>query len=539
MENECIMVSSKGLRKSCVDYELCDLSKLNPNELLYVASGVVYEFSQRIHEIKVPFILVTGDNDHTIPFDVFPTEEMYKQFIEHKHLKKWFVQNGVYVHEKMVQMPIGMDYHTFNQTTPLEQENSILGIEKVDTELKIYSNCHFSMKTRFGADRLDAIQSVPKELLILETNYVPRFESWKNQSKYRFCLSPHGNGLDCHRTWEALIMGTIPIVKTSPLDSLYEHLPVLIVKEWNEVTDSLLRETVDHFQQKTFQLEKLTLMYWIKKMKKSLLEKMKKSLYVVGHTGLGDHLFMMGGIRFLTQFYDTIHVFCNKQQYKQIQSIYHDSQIVFIPHTFSNLEEEKQMLTIKLSQMNDDVLVCGLWKSFFKTKITNTKFLNYVPPKSSYSMDLCSISNKKYHFIEDFYKDMNLTLSHFYEGFKIDSTPESIALYERVKDYYIVFIQQKNSDGYTISIDKILEKYLWKENTLLVCNDENLYEGIVGLETKFDLVKPFVKNDIIFYKELIQNCHEIYMIDSCFLGMIIPYHKMKQMKASIIDITIA
>ena len=45
-------------------------------------------------------------------------------------------------------------------------------------------------------------------------------------------MSPQGNGLDCHRTWEALILKTIPIVRTSSLDPLYEGLPVVVVHEW-------------------------------------------------------------------------------------------------------------------------------------------------------------------------------------------------------------------------------------------------------------------------------------------------------------------
>jgi hypothetical protein len=31
-----------------------------------------------------------------------------------------------------------------------------------------------------------------------------------------------------------LLLGSIPIVKTSPLDPLYKDLPVVIVKDWNE-----------------------------------------------------------------------------------------------------------------------------------------------------------------------------------------------------------------------------------------------------------------------------------------------------------------
>ena len=59
--------------------------------------------------------------------------------------------------------------------------------------------------------------------------------------RHRFVLSPRGNGLDAHRTWEALLVGAIPVVRSSALDILYEGLPVLIVKDWAHVTPDLLR----------------------------------------------------------------------------------------------------------------------------------------------------------------------------------------------------------------------------------------------------------------------------------------------------------
>ena len=63
---------------------------------------------------------------------------------------------------------------------------------------------------------------------------------WEAHRDYAFELSPQGNGLDCHRTWEALILNTIPIVRTSSLDPLYEGLPVVVVAEWADVTSARL-----------------------------------------------------------------------------------------------------------------------------------------------------------------------------------------------------------------------------------------------------------------------------------------------------------
>jgi hypothetical protein len=82
--------------------------------------------------------------------------------------------------------------------------------------------------------------------------------------KYAFVLSPQGNGLDCHRTWEALCLGCIPIVKTSGLDPLFADLPVWIVKDWSEVTLDNMKQVIEDYKSKTFNYEKLTLNYWQK-----------------------------------------------------------------------------------------------------------------------------------------------------------------------------------------------------------------------------------------------------------------------------------
>jgi hypothetical protein len=52
--------------------------------------------------------------------------------------------------------------------------------------------------------------------------------------KTLFVPSPAGNGLDCHRTWEALYLGCIPVALRSEYcgDNSW---PVMIVDSWDEL----------------------------------------------------------------------------------------------------------------------------------------------------------------------------------------------------------------------------------------------------------------------------------------------------------------
>jgi hypothetical protein len=67
-------------------------------------------------------------------------------------------------------------------------------------------------------------------------------EFWETLQAFAFVISPMGHGFDCHRTWEALWMSSVPIVKTGPIDALYSSLPVVIVESWSQITESKLKE---------------------------------------------------------------------------------------------------------------------------------------------------------------------------------------------------------------------------------------------------------------------------------------------------------
>lgn len=56
----------------------------------------------------------------------------------------------------------------------------------------------------------------------------------KELAKSYFVLSPPGNGFDCHRTWEAIYLKTIPVVLRSYFAFSHLNLPILKVDSFEE-----------------------------------------------------------------------------------------------------------------------------------------------------------------------------------------------------------------------------------------------------------------------------------------------------------------
>lgn len=291
-EKDCKYVSSRGILTSCDIHSYTPISSIpqliNYNEnmniqedgsTIYICNTAIRTFLNNISDIKYRFILVSGDSDTTVPYDIFISNEEFIKFIECDKLIHWYSQNCVIEHPKITRIPIGLDYHTLSQcnykwgaqTEAINQENELINIKNNSKpfwqrRIMCYSNFHFNFY-KFGQDRIDAMNKIPKNLMFYEEKEVPRLESWERQSEYSFVISPHGNGLDCHRTWEALILGCIVIVKTSGLDPLYNDLPVLIVNDWQDVNKNLLEDTIDNFKEKQFNYSKLSLDFWMNKIK--------------------------------------------------------------------------------------------------------------------------------------------------------------------------------------------------------------------------------------------------------------------------------
>ena len=89
-------------------------------------------------------------------------------------------------------------------------------------------------------------------------------EYYMELKKHRFLISPSGNGLDTHSTWEALLSGCIPIVPKSALDPIFEDLPVWLVENWEDVTDENVNKKMEELTapDKKYKWEKLFVQYW-------------------------------------------------------------------------------------------------------------------------------------------------------------------------------------------------------------------------------------------------------------------------------------
>ncbi|MHA1309193.1 MAG: hypothetical protein ACTSQN_18140, partial [Candidatus Heimdallarchaeota archaeon] len=90
-----------------------------------------------------------------------------------------------------------------------------------------------------------------------------RFDEYiDNVYNHKFVFCPEGNGMDTHRTWETLYMGTIPIEKRNVNNQFYTNLPICFVDDWKQVTKTFLEKEYARIKSVAWNMEKLEFKYW-------------------------------------------------------------------------------------------------------------------------------------------------------------------------------------------------------------------------------------------------------------------------------------
>lgn len=230
-----------------------DPGQIQPGNTIFVKTDYLGDFFQKIHpHIAHPYILISHNSDH-------PAPDKYAEFLKDDKLLAWFAQNyDGYPSPKMHPIPIGLA----NSHWKHGNFEEILKTKK--KKFLKWHLAYLNITTQtFSEERKKVVDLFKTQSYCLKKK-TRNYRTFLNDiASSCFIISPRGNGLDTHRFWEALYMGSIPIVKSSSLDPLYKKFPVLIVSNWEKVTQKLLKKNISYHSQKKDLSEKLFIYYWL------------------------------------------------------------------------------------------------------------------------------------------------------------------------------------------------------------------------------------------------------------------------------------
>lgn len=249
-------VYNKTLRTDkCVDVKnIQNNTLLHDGMIIFIYTNVYHKYKDKIINVlsmkKEPFLLIFHNSDDTI------NESITELFTKTK-CKKIFSQN-VCVEDKDVHMlPIGIANSKWPHGN-LQLLNNVIQNE-VNKENKIFFN--FTIRTNF--EKRNKCYNVIKNKGLLYTKNNNQHTYLTELKKCKFCISPEGNGPDCHRIWECLYLDVIPIcTKSIFTEIISKEFPIYIIDDWEQldINESLFNNYEKMLS--TLDKNKLQFSYW-------------------------------------------------------------------------------------------------------------------------------------------------------------------------------------------------------------------------------------------------------------------------------------
>ncbi len=234
-------------------------SKVQPGDCIFVRK--VEQFFKELHpRIAHPYILVT----HGERLDV--VKESYLDYLNSNKVIAWFsIHPCKKKHPKFHPLPLGV-LQDPSHYKKRESLGAFLTELRETTEKRHLVYMNFADENK--PDRKKLKQYLNGQEFCKRGTRLPFFKYLKEMASCTFTLAPAGLGPDSYRVWEALLVGSIPVLKSSSIDPLLEDLPVLIVSKWSEITKEFLEKKYHEISSKKYNINKLYMEYWLAKIKK-------------------------------------------------------------------------------------------------------------------------------------------------------------------------------------------------------------------------------------------------------------------------------
>jgi hypothetical protein len=203
-------------------------------------------------------LLVVGHSDYPI------TENIANR---HPNAKWWCANKQT---SKVNGLPLGITNDCNDSSIHRIYGNIPMMVEVVSSPRTIQNLLYvnFSLNT-YPAERVPLMNYLKNNPWVTVEDSVSTMEGRRKYLQsirnHTFVACPRGNGVDTHRLWETLYMGSIPIVIRDIAHSDWMDLPILWIDSWNQVNQEYLFEQEKLIRSKEWNTEKLKVGYWIAK----------------------------------------------------------------------------------------------------------------------------------------------------------------------------------------------------------------------------------------------------------------------------------
>jgi hypothetical protein len=252
-KKEIVNFTSNDLFKATT-YKLLNF-ELKNGSIIYSDTDQVLNLFSILKKYKTlnNITLVTSQSDTSV------NEKIYNK--KPDCITRWFSSNVDIEKSDLFPIPLGIS-NSFSKKNITENDLSLIPktLDTKNKNLSMYLNFNVNTNTKERGHLYEMFKN--KEWCNIEKvsannqNYIEKIK------KNMFVLCPWGNGIETHRLWEALYLGSIPITKYHRTHRNYQDLPILFVDSYQEISMELLENYLKNTNFSNSNLKKLNIDYW-------------------------------------------------------------------------------------------------------------------------------------------------------------------------------------------------------------------------------------------------------------------------------------
>jgi len=259
------------MKENFLEHKIGITEFITGNRFIDICEGIDATFCKtdfigEFHNSKQD-LFITHNSDYPITCDSLSRGPSFK---------RWYAQNKSTPDPRVFSIPIGLENMT-RRTSPaaahgrfssqvlfaLQKALMMERINIIDLKKDGFVFMNFATST-YPKERQKVWEMFEGKSWVNASAHTPIIQKfYYDLASHKFAISPRGNGIDCHRTWEALYLKTVPIVRENIHMNDFRELPIYFVKDWNELCyDSLRRFYQERIIEDKFDLKKMKISYW-------------------------------------------------------------------------------------------------------------------------------------------------------------------------------------------------------------------------------------------------------------------------------------
>jgi len=231
--------------------------KLKENDVVFCHTEVVKILFKCLRSFKnlKNLKLITHESDKKIDKSLFAKKT--------SNISEWYSTNVDLKTDSLISLPIGVNnfYNKNNFDLNIQESYFKDSVPKEKYE-QIFVNFTLNTNLKHRKKALNFAEKLDKKNVLIDLDKdVDKY--YQNISKSKYTLAPWGNGIDTHRFWEALYMGSCPITLDHTHYSSFKNIPGIFLKTYSNINYEDIDNRFIEFNPN--EIDYLKIDYWFKK----------------------------------------------------------------------------------------------------------------------------------------------------------------------------------------------------------------------------------------------------------------------------------